>query len=601
VRPISSRTSSPAELGHGAVRGEIAALRVLQPHPEREVVDQREEVARLLAQGRRAIGDPLFQFGLLHLELVLRVAEGHLRVLALGHVVQVAVPGGAAVRIAFGHGVRLDPDLVPLRVQEPELLPPRRERGGRLGDGVPHAFDVVRMDALEHGAGIVDERVRFESDDPGKCLARVREPDRAVRHQPERVEDARHRRRDPRESILELAAFGIGSGGRVAFGEVLHGGDAIAQRAGGVADAHDVHLHRELGSVAADHPGLVAHLSVDIGTGDVQAHAFAFCGHVHVEDRRADDLVDRHAAHAGERRVAGDDQPRGRIADPDAVGAVLEGIGPLPQRRLVALALRDVDADRADRVDAPGLVEQRELLGQVDAVAGGPDVGFLEDGRGSGVDDLPIVARVLRSKRVRIDVEDRASDQGVAAEAVPLLHVGVDQQEASVEVLDPDRSVGVIGEIAQQPLAFAQRGLQLSAMADVLEDRDESYGGTLRVAQERRRELCPHDLAVRPHIALLGQVTVDFAVQHRTQVHVVPGNVVGVGDVPEIAAQKRLPIVADDQAEPVVDGQEAAVGGQVCHADGRAIEGRAEQRVRVAARVVACGPGFGTGWALLLG
>lgn len=164
-------------------------------------------------------------------------------------------------------------------------------------------------------------------------------------------------------------------------------------------------------------------------------------GHVHVEDRRADDIpVDRHAAHAGERRVAGDDEPRGRIADPDAVGAVLEGIGPLPQRRLVALALRDVDADRADRVDAPGLlVEQRELLGQVDAVAGGPDVGFLEDGRGSGVDDLPIVARVLRSQRVRLDVEDRASDQGVAAEAVPLLHVGVDQQEASVDVLDPDR------------------------------------------------------------------------------------------------------------------------------------------------------------------
>ena len=49
--------------------------------------------------------------------------------------------------------------------------------------------------------------------------------------------------------------------------------------------------------------------------------------------------------------------------------------------------------------------------------AGGPDVGFLEDGRGSGVDDLPIVARVLRSQRVRLDVEDRASDQGVAAEA----------------------------------------------------------------------------------------------------------------------------------------------------------------------------------------
>ena len=187
------------------------------------------------------------------------------------------------------------------------------------------------------------------------------------------------------------------------------------------------------------------------------------------------EAVEVEQQHRGD--AVGAPRPRERMVE---VVAEQRPIGQPGQRvvpRLVAhlrlgpLQLGDVERDRHHVGDPAGIVEQRRLGGQQDALLIGARTGdlLLEARQGlAGLEHLGVEHQVLGRMLLAADLLQGAPDRPCRVDPVELLVRAVDQGQAAAAVDRADRRGHGVDQAPQAQLAGAERRLVLLAAGDQL-------------------------------------------------------------------------------------------------------------------------------------
>ena len=182
---------------------------------------------------------------------------------------------------------------------------------------------------------------------------------------------------------------------------------------------------------------------------------------------------------------------------------------------------------------------------------------------------------VLRNDAVD---EDVVSHRQIVRHAPEFAHARVPFDLAGDHVVvvdaDPGRALG-----ETEPLgALLQLMLQCLACADILDDRDEVAGRTLRIADERYGQLREDVVAVSVAVALLQSVGGPAPGQQILHEREVVGEIVRMGEVLEGGLAQRIAVVAQKLAQGPVDLEPAPIEAHLRHADARVLEDGAKAR-----------------------
>ena len=129
-----------------------------------------------------------------------------------------------------------------------------------------------------------------------------------------------------------------------------------------------------------------------------------------------------------------------------------------------------------------------------------------------------------------------------------------------------------------------QRQLRRPALGHVGDHGDEGQRPAVVVGDRPHDHVAPGDAAVLAHVALLAGVLVDLAGGEALDLRDVRGDVVGVRDVGESALEQLVHGVAGHLREPRVDTPKAEVETDEGGADGRLVEGEAEEPLALGER-----------------
>ena len=246
---------------------------------------------------------------------------------------------------------------------------------------------------------------------------------------------------------------------------------------------------------------------------------------------------------------------------------------------LDALALGDI-ADHRDEAHLALVADLRDRQLQGEALAALAQAlelaGLVDHPRFAGVQvvqEIAIVRAAVGFGHQDADVVPGDVGLGVAEHLLGRVVEGLDRARA----VDGDDGIDdIVEQGAQVVLALADGPFGADPRAEVLDLRDEVHRLALRIADQGHAEQAPEHAALLVHVALFHLVGADPPGDQVLEVVQVGIQVVGVGEVHEIAVQQLFAAVAEHAAQFVVDLQPAAIRGDQGHAQGRRVEGIAE-------------------------
>ncbi len=293
--------------------------------------------------------------------------------------------------------------------------------------------------------------------------------------------------------------------------DVLHRGDPVPHRPIGAPHAHQVHLHVDRAAVLPQHARLVPRLPVAVGVDHGALHLGTVRRLVQLRDGGSAQGLDRAPEQVGERRVAGVEPVGGGDAHRDAVGAVLEGVGPLPQLPLGLMPRRHVaDRDGGDLAAAGQLHDGAAVAEDpppLHVPPPDPELHPLQPFPGQDSAHRPLLHRQDTSVQ-RAQLEDLGElghpeqPRLRALEAVQLQRGPVPAQQPAGEVGHHHRLVQVLEDGLHPLLAPPHQRLGAAALGGV-RDHAVPGGAAIGVPDGGGVDLDPVVAAIRPDQARL--------------------------------------------------------------------------------------------------